>query len=357
MIATPDVLVVGLGPAGSRAAARAAMAGLSVLAIDRRAAPGTPVQCAEFVPALLDQDVPGMAAVSRQRVRRMLTAIEDGPAAETPDFPGRMLDRAAFDALLVARAAERGATCRFATAVASVAPNGGVRLTDASDLRPRVLIGADGPRSRVGAAIGAVNRDLVETRQIRVALPRTHDATDIFLSAGYPGGYGWLFPSADVANLGLGVVASARAVLRPRLAVLHERLAGQGRVGRDVLGYTGGAIPVGGRLPASGWLGAVPVLLAGDAAGLAHPVTGAGIAAAVHSGTLAGAAAAAWLGGEGGAAAEYEEELAELYDAAFARALAHRRRLLDRHAAGEAPDAGMQRAGWIGFPEYWGRSP
>ena len=55
---------------------------------------------------------------------------------------------------------------------------------------------------------------------------------------------------------------------------------------------TGGAIPVGGMLKPWGRLGAALVLLAGDAAGLANPVTGAGIAAAVQSGRLAGEAAA-----------------------------------------------------------------
>jgi digeranylgeranylglycerophospholipid reductase len=45
-IETPDVVVVGLGPAGSRAAATAAAAGLVVVALERRRAAGTPVQCA-----------------------------------------------------------------------------------------------------------------------------------------------------------------------------------------------------------------------------------------------------------------------------------------------------------------------
>lgn len=356
MRSDPDVLVVGLGPAGSRAAAAAGLAGLAVLAIDRRLEAGVPVQCAEFVPALLDQEVAGMAAVSRQRVGRMLTSVEGGPPEETAGFPGRMLDRGRFDGLLARRAAAAGARCRFGVTLRGLAADGTVSLGDGTRLHPRVLIGADGPRSRIGAAIGSVNRDLVEARQIRVGLARGHDATDIFLAGAYPGGYGWLFPSGDQANLGLGVVPAARAALKPRLAALHARLADQGRVGRAVLGLTGGAIPVGGRVAAAGRLGAVLVLLAGDAAGLAHPVSGAGIAAAVQSGTLAGEAALAWLGGRTAAAAEYEEELGDLFDVAFTRALARRKSLLARHAAGDTPDVAMQRAGWIGFPDYWGEA-
>ena len=72
-IETPDVLVVGLGPAGSRAAAIAAAAGLGVIALERRRIAGTPVQCAEFVPAAIEHDVPGVRAVTAQKIARMLT--------------------------------------------------------------------------------------------------------------------------------------------------------------------------------------------------------------------------------------------------------------------------------------------
>ena len=72
-IETPDVLVVGLGPAGSRAAAAAATAGYGVIAIERRADAGSPVQCAEFVPAMIERDVPSVKTVTQQMVARMLT--------------------------------------------------------------------------------------------------------------------------------------------------------------------------------------------------------------------------------------------------------------------------------------------
>ena len=67
------------------------------------------------------------------------------------------------------------------------------------------------------------------------------------------------------------------------------------------------------------------MLLAGDAAGLTNPVTGAGIASAVQSGALAGRAAADLLGGRAGALDDYEEELGDIFDAALGRALRRRR--------------------------------
>ena len=53
----PVVLVIGLGPAGASAAAEAARRGCRVLAIDRKREAGRPVQCAEFVPAMVGIDV------------------------------------------------------------------------------------------------------------------------------------------------------------------------------------------------------------------------------------------------------------------------------------------------------------
>src|SRR5690606_23855949 len=262
---TVDVLVVGLGPAGACAAAAAARAGLRVLAIDRKSEAGIPVQCAEFVPAMIGQEIGALGAARRQSIRSMTTYIEAAGPHLKEHFPGHMIDRAAFDAALVGEAIAAGAECRFGTVLRDLDGNGTARLshrrpfsptldgeggaaepcgwggvTNATPepghphpqplpargrgdeghsaaesplppsnerytVRARVIIGADGPRSAVGRAIGQVNREIAETRQITVPLLQPSEATDIFLSAGIRGGYAWLFPKGDVANLGLGV--------------------------------------------------------------------------------------------------------------------------------------------------------
>jgi geranylgeranyl reductase family protein len=351
--AAPEVLVVGLGPAGGRAAAVVAKAGRSVLAIDRRRRAGHPVQCAEFVPAMLGQELGIPEPVTRQRIAAMITFVEDAAGEVTDDFPGRMIDRTAFDRGLVDAAAAAGATCRFGVTLEHLGSDGTVRFSDGTVVRPRLIVGADGPRSAVGRAIGHVNRALVETRQITVPLLVPHRATDIFLAADIPGGYGWLFPKGEVANLGVGVVPEARHRLKPLVDRLHGALVAEGRVGREVLGYTGGAIPVGGMLRPRGALGEVPVLLAGDAAGLTNPVTGAGIAAAVISGGLAGQAVADWLAGDGGALEDYDDELEALFGPALERALRRRRQILACYATGGGPSPAALRRGWIAYPEYW----
>ena len=320
-----DVLVLGLGPAGASAAAEAARRGCKVIALDRKREAGVPVQCAELVPSLLHV----ANRVVRQEISAMATFVEDDAPDLRSDFPGRMLDRAAFDASLVEEARRAGAEIRFSSFVNKI-----------SELKARVIIGADGPRSRAGKAIGSVNRELVETRQITVRLKAPYSATDIFLSAEIPGGYGWLFPKGALANLGAGVSPAHKGRLKSIVSRLHASQAG--RVSEEILSLTGGAIPVGGMLKPWGFLQNTAVLLAGDAAGLANPVSGAGIAAAVHSGRLAGQAAAS------GRFQDYEDELEDVYRAALERALARRKELLSSRFEKSA-----LRRGWIAYPEYW----
>lgn len=347
-----DVLVVGLGPAGASAAATAASRGARVLAIDRKRVPGYPVQCAEFVPTLIGQQVPALDQHRRQHIRAMTTFVEDTLPHVREQFSGVMIDRQAFDATLIKRAEQAGAETWLGLSLRTIDTDGTVLLSDGSRLAAPVIIGADGPRSAVGAAVGIENTVLAETRQITVPLRVPFEETDIFLSHKLPGGYAWLFPKGDVANLGLGGDPRARAHFKPLLDDLHAQLAAQGRVGRDVLGHTGGAIPSGGMLTPVARIGASRVLLAGDAAGLTNPITGAGILAAVVSGEMAGEAGAALAAGDDAALTAYREDLADMFEASLARAVLRREALLHLHEK-RRPDPSDLRRAWIAFPEYW----
>ncbi len=347
-----DVLVAGLGPAGACAAMQAARSGMSVVAIDRKADAGLPVQCAEFVPVNLGIEISDLSACCEQPVDSMVTFVEDEAGDTVEQFPGLMVDRQAFDARLAAQAAKAGVDCRFATALKSIEKDGRAMLSDGTHVKPKVIIGADGPRSRIGRAIGQTNEDIAETRQITVPLLKPLRSTDIFLSARLVGGYGWLFPKGDLANLGIGVAPRIKDQLKPLLDDLHRRLVAEGLVGQEVLRHTGGAIPVGGMVQAHGRIGDVPVFLAGDAAGLTNPITGAGINAAVQSGRLAGQYASELLAGDDMAQRDYREDLEDLFKPSLDRALSRRKALLQLHSAGK-PDRRDLRRNWIAYPEYW----
>ncbi len=347
-----DVLIVGLGPGGACAAFTAAAHGLEVLAIDRKQVVGEPVQCAEFVPRPMTAytRAPGVLV---QEIEGMKSFLPSGAVERSP-FPGLMVDRAAFDQALAARARAAGAELATGTVLAgldAVAGEARLRGAAAMTVRYRVLIAADGPHSPCARWLGLPPLEVVQTRQYTVPLAKPYRDTDIWLSDEYPGGYGWLFPKGSLAHVGLGADRRWQPDLKTPLERLHAQLVRAGRVGAAIVARTGGAIPVGGlreRLVHG------TALFVGDAAGLTHPITGAGIAAAVQSGERAGLAAAEYLAsGDPSRLAEYDEEMRAQYGPSLARACARRRWLAQYWRRRAAHDDAVQRRGWIAFKEYF----
>ncbi len=347
-----DVVLVGRGPAGAAAAAAAAAERARVVAFDRRQTPGLPVQCAELVPGLIGQDAHWFHRARVQGVEAMATLVESEPADRLAPFPGHMIDRALFDREQVERAREAGAECYFGCPVRKIDPAGLVISEDGRCWRARVLIGADGPRSPVGRAVGRRNSALVMAQQVTLKAAGPSSTTDIFLSDRLIGGYGWLFPRGNVAHVGVGVVTAERRGIKQHLGELVERLMAAERVQGGVLSRTGGFIPVGGPLQGASVHGHCLVLLAGDAAGLANAVTGAGIHAALVSGQMAGETARSWLDGDNCAAEEYDDELDDVFGASLRRAALRRAQLMQVWRE-RKPDPVELRRGWIAYPEYW----
>ena len=348
-----DVLVIGLGPAGGAAASVAARAGLKVMAIERRRQVGVPVQCAEFIPLPLSKFAQA-DGVLLQRIAGMKSMLPSGAIEET-GFPGLMIDRAAFDQALAGEAERAGACLHLESSLikldagssrAWVKTPQGQRVVEY-----KVLIAADGPHSTVADFLGLPQLEIVHTRQYTVPLNSPCTDTDIWLSGDYPGGYAWLFPRGGYANLGIGADKRFAIDLKTPLDALHRQLVEVERVGGEISYRTGGAIPVSGlrqRLVVDN------TLFTGDAAGLTHPITGAGIAAAVVSGERAGQAAAARLQNQDeNALADFEEDVRDQFEATLQRAVQRRGRMNQywKSAAGEQ-DA-MHRKGWIAFPEYF----
>jgi digeranylgeranylglycerophospholipid reductase len=349
---TVDLLVVGLGPGGGSAAGKAAAAGLDVLAIDRRSVIGEPVQCAEFIPNPMGRYAPAYP-VRVQSIAGMTSILPSGKAVAS-DFPGLMIDRAEFDRAIAREAANCGAELWTAARLTALDPERRIATVRRDGLEQsvgyRALVAADGPHSTVAARLGLAPLDTVITRQYTVPLRRALDDTVVWLSDEYPGGYAWLFPRGEVANLGLGLDPHLEPDLKMPLERLHQRLVAQGQVGPEVLRRTGGAIPVGGPRER---LHLDRIIFVGDAAGLTHPITGAGIAAAVISGEQAGTAAAAFLNGDTAALAEYEEDMRDQFGPALSRAVQRRRDLRPLWHTPAARQDATQRRGWIAFNEYF----
>lgn len=348
-----DVLVIGLGPAGAAAAAAAAQGGLRVLGVERRREIGMPVQCAEFIPLPMGKYARA-DGVLLQRIKGMKSYLPSGAVTET-EFPGLMIDRAAFDQALACEARQHGAELLLDSRLVALDADRAIARIKTPEAEIEVgyglLVAADGPHSPVAAALGLPEMEVVTTRQYTVPLKRAYQDTDIWLSPAYPGGYAWLFPKGTLANLGLGLDKRFAGDMKTPLDELHRQLMEQDLVGSEISYRTGGAIPVGGlreRLVVG------KVLFTGDAAGLTHPITGAGIAAAVVSGERAGQAAAALLKQHDAAAlADFEEDIRDQFEVAISRAV-ERRRWLDRFwNTAEAHADPLHRKSWIAFPDYF----
>jgi len=343
-----DVLVVGAGPAGSSAARVLASAGLRVLLVEQRTTVGLPVQCAEYVPAQIVEHVPLAEGCIAQRIRALQTHLPDGEVVERP-APGYVLHRALFDKALAVAARRAGAEVwSSARAVERTAEGALVRRGSRTvAVACRVLVGADGPHSTVGRWVGQVNAAMLDALQVEVVLPQPQPCTHVYFDPLYRGGYGWLFPKGETANVGVGVNRQMGGEPRAALEHLLDRLQIGGGA---VVGRTGGAVPSGGTVER---LRVDNVLLAGDAAGQTHAVTGAGILSAVVGGTLAAQAVIRALrSGDEGQLDSYAAEW-EAYMGGPLRHALDRRRDLDRRWSDDpAALTAALRRNWIAFRQY-----
>jgi digeranylgeranylglycerophospholipid reductase len=278
-----DVIIVGAGPAGASAAKVIAEQGYKVLVLERKKQVGIPVQCAEFVPKWIYRFCSLPKKAIAQEVAMMETVLPDG-TKHLISSPGFMLNREVFEKHLIDMALEKGANLALDTTVKGInssqveAISKGERLK----LKAKIIIGADGSNSIVRKCLELGKLPVAHGFQARVTLKEPSEKTIILFHSDFWGGYGWLFPKGKTANVGLGMILQGERNLKRGWQTLCKLL---GIKKEDILGYTGGSIPIGGLLgdPVQG-----SVLLAGDAAGLTHPITGAGILNAVISGTIAG---------------------------------------------------------------------
>jgi len=297
-----DVVVVGAGPGGSVAAWTAAEQGLSVLLLEKRQEIGSPVRCAEGVAhdSLVAFIEPDPAWIAAAVDKAEFTLLSEGRAETTRAEGGQgyILERRVFDRVLAERAALAGAQVMTkAAATGLLLEDGVVRGVRVSwqgqtvEVACRVVVGADGIESRVGAWAGLPTtlplRETMSCAQYLLAGVEV-DPTCCAYYLGMdiaPGGYAWVFPKGEGrANVGLGVQGDL--VREPPLTLLERFIANQPhlRCGYPVTLVVGG-VPVAPTLPR---LVGDGCLLVGDAARQVDPLTGGGIINAMTAGRLAG---------------------------------------------------------------------
>jgi geranylgeranyl reductase family protein len=284
-----DVLVVGAGPAGSSAAIHLARGGARVLLADKARFPRDKPCGGGLTGRALKQVPVDPSPVVERDVDRFELRLRYGSsfARSHPEPLIRMTQRRRLDAFLAEQAAAAGAEFRDGTKVEVTKLGDGATTArvGAEVVHADTLIGADGANGIVARA-AEVGEEIVRGVALEGNVPLERlrgdlERTAVIELAVAPGGYGWVFPKGEHANLGVGGWGSEGPRLRDHL----DRLARAHGLSLDALSdLRGHRLPMR-RLGTPAATGRV--LLVGDAAGLVDPLSGDGMYEAFVSARLA----------------------------------------------------------------------
>ena len=321
-----DVVVVGLGPAGSILSKILAEKGLKVLALEKKIHPRVK-PCAGCISQRIDRifDLSALDVVEGSIRGATLSYLgKESITQYSSETLAYMVKRECFDQKLVQKAESAGAEILQNVPVKGVTRDNG--LIDvhsaAGTFRAKMVAGADG-------SLSVVRRCLMPDNQSwqYVTLERRIDNGDAALSlydrvhidlGSVPFGYGWIFPHANAVSAGLAVLLKKKRAFGKRFSAFLrnmnlETAASQsdGRtLAHPIVSFAGSRPTV-----------AVPgAILLGDAAGLTDPLTGEGIYFAVYSAQLAAAAIFDVLHGRPEALSQYEQRMDEEFYSEFRHA-------------------------------------
>ncbi len=291
-----DIVVIGGGPGGLTVAYYAGKAGFKVALIERRNEWGKPVACAEGI------SVEGLTRAFEVRDEWVSSPIEGakliapGGREVFVDHPdaGFVLDRPRFEADLARMCRQVGVDIFQPAVVREVVGEEFVDfvLVETGEgllkLSGKFFVGADGvaglsTRWCCPEEVVAID-GLHSCAQVLVESPEISGEaiTEFWWGRSVaPGGYAWVFPKGNNrANVGLGIVPAMTETPAEKYleCFLSERF-GNYRVieRRDGVIHTTGRISTMGR---------GNLLLVGDAARLANPISGGGLDCALASGKI-----------------------------------------------------------------------
>jgi digeranylgeranylglycerophospholipid reductase len=299
-----DAVIVGAGPAGSVTARFAAESGAKVLLIDRRPEIGIPVLCGEGISQRIDNwnMLEGSDWIATKMDGAKIYSPDDTMVTLSKEMAGNetgyVVYRDRFDKELARQAGKAGAELLLKTeAVSLVKKKGKIagvtvnQFGEEFEIESDMVVACDGVESKVGkwAGINTTVKPIDLETCFQYTLENVNwpeDYAEFYLGKNRaPGGYVWVFPKGDGEfNVGIGVLASLSSPGKPK-ALLDKFIDNHPglKKGSQVRMLTG-AVSV-----------AKPIetvrdnlLLVGDAARHADPITGGGLTTSLEGGKIAG---------------------------------------------------------------------
>lgn len=304
-----DLLVVGASFAGLACARAAALAGLSVMVLEKKTSAGAKLHTTGIIVKDAVDSVPWLAEVPPELVRRIEGVRLYAPNMRHVDLhaPGYWFWATDAPALLdwmVDSARACGVDVRLGTLFEQALwmnDRWEVPVTHGPCITATYLVGADGPHSRVAKALGLSRNTRFlygvehEYQGARMAPDLLHCFIDRQLAPGY---IGWALDGVGVSQIGLARRLGHNDANALRLAPFLKKIESVVSPGdAPPVAVRAGMIPCGGVLPV---VARERALLVGDAAGMVSPVTAGGIHTALQHGERAGEAVARFVRGEVG---------------------------------------------------------
>lgn len=295
-------IVVGASAAGLYAAERLASAGRDVTVVERRPRVDMAPRTLIVTDRMIDILGPGAAAAVVNQVRRFELIANGSVGMVELERPDLVIERSLLVAYLEGRARAGGARFVLGARVTDIDVSGeaisvGIKHDGTqSRLRGRVLVGADGARSRVATRCGWSHPQTVPLVQAIVELPEDSDpeTSKVWFRPRETPYFLWSIPEGD-GRAAVGIIGTGRSDVRPILDGLLER------EGLKAIEHQGAVIPVFDRwVPFHRSVPGGDVYLVGDAAGQVKISTVGGIvtgfrgAAAVVDSILGRGRRSAW---------------------------------------------------------------
>jgi geranylgeranyl reductase family protein len=307
-----DAIVVGAGPAGCAAAYDLALAGHSVLLVDRVTFPRTKA-CAG---ALVIKAMKALRYSIEPIIKGWCTNFIAGKGTDlTKRFHGSypiaaMTIRSEFDHYCLQKTIEAGAQFQIIHRIREVSEYRDhiVLCADDISLAAKFLIGADGANSRIRKLTDQFSTIKLGLAIEAMAPPRNIDRYSVEFDFGIVNsGFCCIFPKDDHYNVGLYTNSDSHSISKRSLKdYLLKKLGNE-----SLTNLVGCSIGLGGEsyIPSS-----KRIFLVGDAAGLTDPLLGEGISNAIKSGQAAALAIDLELSKGSPALRTYAKELKIIQD-------------------------------------------